>query len=308
DPEGGCGSGTSTFRTHVYGSGVDPSPAEVFARSLAAARGGTDGDHPFHGTSGLLGGLGVDGDLGGAVAQRVQQLVGVDHLHVVALRTAVDRFELRGGVGGAQLVQHAGLGRDEDLLGVGGLRGVEHAAGGAHLDAILGDGAAAHEVEGGSGATAFGVHVHLRVGLGLHSLSEGVAVDPGVHVALAHPHVDVLAAGGALDVGAEELVGKEEDLLLLGDGADHVGGVGGGAADVGLGLDRGGGVDVGDHHRTGVLGLPVAHVLGGDGVGQGAARVGVGQQDGLLRGEDLCGLGHEVHTAEDDGARLDTGG
>ncbi len=112
------------------------------------------------------------------------------------------------------------------------------------------------------------MHVHLGVGLGLHAFAQGVAVDTGVHVALAHPDVDVLAAGDPLDVGAQELVREEEDLLVLRDGADDVGGVGGGAADVGLGLDRGGGVDVGHHDRTGVLRLPVPHVLGGDGVGQ----------------------------------------
>ena len=61
--------------------------------------------------------------------------------------------------------------------------------------------------------------------------------------------------------------------------------------------------DVGDDDGAGVLGLPGAQLVGGDRVGQRAAGGGVGDQDRLLRRQDLGGLGHEVDAGEDDGAR-----
>ena len=74
----------------------------------------------------------------------------------------------------------------------------------------------------------------------------------------------------------------------------------GGAAVVGLRLHLGGGVDVHDDDRAGVLGLPRAQLVGGDRVGQRAAGVEVGQQHGLLGAQDRGGLGHEVDAAEGD--------
>ena len=114
--------------------------------------------------------------------------------------------------------------------------------------------------------------------------------------------------GDPPDVRAEELVGQEQHLALGRDGLDDLDRVGGRAADVGLGLHRGRGVDVADHDGVGVLGLPVPQLLGGDRVGQRAAGVRVGDQHGLVRGQDLGGLGHEVDPAEHDRRRLGGGG
>src|ERR1700716_4049868 len=97
-----------------------------------------------------------------------------------------------------------------------------------------------------------------------------IGFDAGVHVALPHPDVH-LAAGDALQVGAQEHVGEEEDLLVLGDASDDLLGVAAGAAVVGFGLDLGAAVDVANHGGAGVLGLPLAQLVGGDRLGEAAA-------------------------------------
>ena len=85
-----------------------------------------------------------------------------------------------------------------------------------------------------------------------------------------------------------------QDVLDDGDGVRR------GHAVVGQRLDLGRRVDVHDRDRAGMLRLPGAQLLGGDRVGERAARVEVGDQDGLLGREDRGGLGHEVHAAEGD--------
>ncbi len=84
------------------------------------------------------------------------------------------------------------------------------------------------------------------------------------------------------------------------DVADDVDRVGRGDAVVGLGLDLGRGVDVHDDDRAGMLGLPGPQLIGVDRVGERAAGVEVGDQDGLLGRENRGGLGHEVDAAEGD--------
>ena len=64
---------------------------------------------------------------------------------------------------------------------------------------------------------------------------------------------------------------------------DHLHGVGAGAADVGLGLHLGGGVDVGDHRQARIALLDQPHVGAGDRGGQRAAGAQVGDQHGLVR-------------------------
>ena len=144
-----------------------------------------------------------------------------------------------------------------------------------------------------------------KFGLGVLGAQVGDVerADAGVDVALAVPHVH-RPADLLLDVGAEEHVRPEEDLrigaVLAVDVLDHAHRVRRGHAVVRLRLDLGRRVDVHDHDCAGVVGLPGPQLVRGDRVGQRAAGVEVGQQDGLLRGEDRSGLSHEVNPAEGD--------
>ena len=102
-----------------------------------------------------------------------------------------------------------------------------------------------HEVQRTGRTPALGVDEQFRVGLGLHTLAKVGTVDAGVDVALPQPDVHVVALQAALHVGAEELVGTEEGLLIAGDRFDDLDGVRRRTADVGLGLDLGVGPEPG---------------------------------------------------------------
>ena len=242
------------------------------------------------------------------VAQRAQQLRRRDHLHVLAHRGPVHRLEQHERVGLGQLVQHPGLGGDEDLLAVVSWAAVTIPLVDRIFVRVSGTTPAPTRYSGARRAAALGVDEQLGVGvLGDPGLEVG-AVDAGVDVALAEPDVHVLAAQLALHVGAEELVGAEQHLGVGGDRGDDVDGVGRRAADVGLGLHGGGRVDVADDDGAGVLGLPRPQLIGGDRLGEAAAGALVGDQHGLVVGEDLRRLGHEVDAAEHDRRRLGLGG
>ncbi len=121
-------------------------------------------------------------------------------------------------------------------------------------------------------------------------------------------------------VAAEVLVGQEQHLLALlerplqralgvGRGAD------GAAVAAGEGLDVGGGVHVRDRDgHVGYAGVgqhvpALGDLLGGGHVGHRTAGREVRQDDLLgVAGEDVRGLGHEVHAAEDDVLGLGAGG
>ena len=152
------------------------------------------------------------------------------------------------------------------------------------------------------------MHEQFGIGIGAGLLGELVAVDPGVHVAFTGPHVQVLAAGNPTHMGPEELVRAEQHLAVGVDGLDHLDRVRRGAADVGERFHRRGGVDVGDDDGAGVLVLPGAQVVGGDRIGQRAARPLIRDEHGLVRAQDFGGLGHEVHAAEHDGVLGRVGG
>ena len=62
-------------------------------------------------------------------------------------------------------------------------------------------------------------------------------------------------------MGAEELVGQEQDLPVRRDGRHDLRRVGGGAAQIGFGFDLGAGVHVGDDDGSGVLRFPLPHLL-----------------------------------------------
>ena len=130
--------------------------------------------------------------------------------------------------------------------------------------------------------------------------------EPLVHLAGAGVD-DHLDAGLPRDVGGEEPVG-DHDHLRHAEALDHLHGVAGGAADVGFGLHRCGGVHVGDHRHAGVGCAQGADVLRRDRLGQRAARAQVGDQHGLGRVQQLRGLRHEVHAGQHDDVGLDVDG
>ena len=202
-------------------------------------------------------------------------------------------------------MQHPGLGGHDRRAAVTGVLGRvgEHPARGEHVHALGVDVAGGHVLHDRGRAAALGMdeEVGARM-LGARARDVG-GTDAGVDVALAIPHVE-RSPDHLLDVGAEEHVGPEEDLgvgaVLAQDVLDDLDRVRRGHAVVGQRLDLGRRVDVHDGDRAGVLGLPGAQLLGGDRVGQRAAGVEVGNQDGLLGREDRGRLGHEVHAAEGD--------
>ncbi len=59
---------------------------------------------------------------------------------------------------------------------------------------------------------------------------------------------------------------------------------------------------------VGVLGAKGGEGVGGAGIGQGAARLQIRQQNRFVRAEDLGGLRHEVDPAEDDHLGVSAGG
>ena len=250
-----------------------------------------------------MGHAGRDGHLVHAVAQAAQQGSRCRHLHVPADGVGVDRFPAHRRVGLAQLVQHAGLGGHEHVGRRGGAGGVEHAPGREHPGAAGGQVTLPRLPQRGGRASAFRVDEQLGCGFGRRLAAQRVRADPGVHVAFAEPDVHIGAAGDPPDVGAQELVGQEQHLPVLRDGGHDLRRVGRGTAQVGLRLDLGAGVDVGDDRGAGVLRLPVPDLLRGDGVRQRAARPWFGDQHRPVRGEDLGGLRHEVDAGEHDHAR-----
>src|SRR5699024_209310 len=64
-------------------------------------------------------------------------------------------------------------------------------------------------------------------------------------------------------------------------------------------FDLGGGVDVADHDRPGVLCFPLAQLIRVDGVCQGTPRICIRDKHSLFRRENLGGFRHKMHAAKD---------
>src|ERR1700751_1252780 len=109
--------------------------------------------------------------------------------------------------------------------------------------------------------------------LGVCLTAQLLRADPGVHMAFAHPDVDVAAPGLAADMRAEELVGEEEHLAFGRYRRDDLYRVRRCAAHVRLGFDLRAGVDIRDHDRAGVLSLPLAQLSRGDRIRERATGV-----------------------------------
>ena len=108
-------------------------------------------------------------------------------------------------------------------------------------------------------------------------------------------------------IAAKVRVRNKQDLISIKRTAD-VDGAGGGHADIALGFQRRGRVDVGHCGVAGVLRLQRPQRGQVQLLGHRAAGHRVCQPDGLFRAEDLAGLGHKPHTAHDDARRIGLGG
>ena len=178
------------------------------------------------------------------------------------------------------------------------------------MDALVRHVPGRHVLHHARRAAALGVHQQLGSGVAGAGGFEVRRADPGVHVALAVPHVHA-PAEDLLDVGPEPHVGAEQDLRVGAVGgvdvAHHLDRVGRGAAVVAERLHGGRRVDV--HHHHALAGSAPARPAScsasiESASEQPASRSGIRT---VFDGTQHRGrLGHEVHAAEDD--RLAVGG
>ena len=224
------------------------------------------------------------------VAQRVAQLRQRDHLHVLAARRLVGGDEVDVGRRHPQRVQHPGLGRD-DRPSSPGPRAPARSSSMPPVESMCTPSGSTSPA-----ATYSMTDVEQPHSGWIRKSAPGCAARIVADVVGRMPactwhspsQTCILLAGALLDVGAEEHVRPEQDLgvlaVLAEDVLDDLDRVRGRHAVVGLGLDLGRRVDVHDDDRAGVLGLPVAQLLGGDRVGERAAGVEVGDQHASCRG------------------------
>ena len=120
-----------------------------------------------------------------------------------------------------------------------------------------------------------------------------------VDVAVAFPERH-RAAGFLHHPRAEIFVGDKEKVAILGRGIDDFHGVAAGDNHVALGLHRGAAIDVGNRVKVRIGHQQLGEFGRGATGFEGATGVEVGENDGLVRVNNLCGFGHEVNAAKDD--------
>ena len=225
-----------------------------------------------------------------AVAEFLQGV----HLHVAAVRAgaavggAGDEVLVRAFL--AQAVQHAALGDDDDVFDRRVLAVGDHLLGRADFVS-----------QQPNRLGAFRVGDDEGVGIFRLDPVDGVAGELDVDITVALPQIH-LAAGLLHDPGTEVFVRDKKDGPVSGSELDDFHGVAGGADDVAERFDAAGAVDVGDDV---VVFLRVRleegfELVGGAGLFERAAGVGVGQDDDFFGVHDLGGLRHEVDAAEGD--------
>ena len=146
---------------------------------------------------------------------------------------------------------------------------------------------------------AFRVRRDQRVGMAGLELHQFAGGKPVMDDAGAVPQ-DHFAAGLAGQIGAQVLVGREQDRLVLGQLVDDVFGVGRGDDDVGKRLHLGRAIDVGEGDVVRMGGAEAGEVVGRAGFLQRAAGVGIGQHHRFVGAQDLRHLGHEADPGKND--------
>jgi hypothetical protein len=99
---------------------------------------------------------------------------------------------------------------------------------------------------------------------------------------------------------AEVFVGDEEQVFVLGRGVDDLLGVAAGDDDVAERLHGGAAIDVGDGPEIRIGRLQLGEFGRGAAFFEGTTGVLVRQHDDFVGVQNLRGLGHEMHAAEDD--------
>jgi hypothetical protein len=233
--------------------------------------------------------------------ERLDEVVKPVHRHPRAVRAALARGALAGGGGLDEvhagqalphLVDDAAVGGDDVFGRAQPLRGLDDPGGGAHgvrhLDHARG---------------RLGVHQDLRLRMQELQLLQLLGLELIVHHAGGVPHQHV-RPGHLLDVGAQVLVGRPQDLAALGVQVAHdLLRDGGGDHPVGASLHRRARVRVDDHHPVRMLAAELRERLDRGGEVERALGGEVGHQHPLLGIQDLGGLAHEAHARDHDGLR-----
>ncbi len=134
------------------------------------------------------------------------------------------------------------------------------------------------------------LNLQLQHRFGLHGIVDGADTVPKEHI----------PSGNLVDISAEVFVRSENNLLVFWERAHQFLGVARGADKVGEGFYLCRAIDVADNHVVGMFGLEFLEILGLAALGQRATGFHIGQQHLAAGIENLCRLGHEMDTAEDD--------
>src|SRR4051812_42866086 len=108
-------------------------------------------------------------------------------------------------------MKNADLRRDDELVGPGQRRTLYHSFRRENLDTFRIHVARRHRLENARRATALRVDQEFRLRVKASLKPDVLRIDAGVHMTLAHPHVDVLATRHPTYVRAQEHVGKKEN-------------------------------------------------------------------------------------------------
>ena len=246
-----------------------------------------DGQHALHRQQGRAPDLLRHRDLVAVVLEGIDDVCQGDALHIRAHEAGGGGVKKLSRVFGPQGVENAHLRADDEFPGRGLADILEHAAG-----------AADHQSQVQDFGAALGMGDEDRLGMGRLARLDLGGAQAVVNVAAAIPVEDFF--GGAPG-GVEGQIAVRDHQDPGGcQRIDYLDDIGGGAADVALGLDRGGGIDVGDHRHPGKFGFPGPKLLGGDGGGHVAAHIFPGQEHGLVRAQDGRGFRHEMDPAKHD--------
>ncbi|OHT19235.1 hypothetical protein BHE75_01218 [Sphingomonas haloaromaticamans] len=180
------------------------------------------------------------------------------------------------------------LGGDDDRLGRARQREFQDRAGRSHLVGMIQD-----------IGRAFRVRRDRRVGILRLQLQKLGLAERLVDDAGARPQQHV-APGLAVEIGAQILVGREDDLLVHRQLRQDLFRRGAGDDDVRMRLHRRRAVDVGDGDMIGVRRAEPGELFRRAAILQRAAGIHVRQDHRLFRAQYLGDLGHEAHAAEGD--------